>query len=106
MVTVNQNYLKLPGSYLFSNIAKKVNAFSEANPDKKIIRLGIGVFLFIHQTHSFHAKKHGSITILSGISILERLLTGRVKAEHGVSFVIQMEAMVGKRYLIRKQLIC
>ena len=42
MVTVNRNYLKLPGSYLFSTIAKKVNAFQEANPDKKIIRLGIG----------------------------------------------------------------
>lgn len=42
MVKVNEDYLKLPGSYLFSTIAKKVNAFSEANKDKKIIRLGIG----------------------------------------------------------------
>lgn len=42
MFKVNENYLKLPGSYLFSNIAKKVNAFSAANPDKEIIRLGIG----------------------------------------------------------------
>ena len=42
MVKVNDNYLKLPGSYLFSTIAKKVNAYTEANPDKKIIRLGIG----------------------------------------------------------------
>ena len=42
MVTVNRNYLKLPGSYLFSNIAKKVNAFQEAHPESKIIRLGIG----------------------------------------------------------------
>ncbi len=42
MFKVNENYLKLPGSYLFSTIAKKVAAFSEANPDKKIIRLGIG----------------------------------------------------------------
>ena len=42
MFKVNDNYLKLPGSYLFSTIAKKVNAYSEANPDKKIIRLGIG----------------------------------------------------------------
>lgn len=29
MFKINENYLKLPGSYLFSNIAKKVNAFSE-----------------------------------------------------------------------------
>ncbi len=42
MFKVNSDYLKLLGSYLFSNIAKKVNAFAEANPDKKIIRLGIG----------------------------------------------------------------
>jgi LL-diaminopimelate aminotransferase len=42
MVKINENYLKLPGSYLFSTIAKKVNAFTEANPGKKIIRLGIG----------------------------------------------------------------
>ena len=34
--------MKLPGSYLFSTIGKKVREFSEANPDKKIIRLGIG----------------------------------------------------------------
>lgn len=42
MFKINDNYLKLPGSYLFSTIAKKVNAFTAANPDKKIIRLGIG----------------------------------------------------------------
>ena len=42
MVKVNDNYLKLPGSYLFSTIGKKVNAYVAANPDKKIIRLGIG----------------------------------------------------------------
>lgn len=42
MFKVNDNYLKLPGSYLFSTIGKKVNAYLAANPDKKIIRLGIG----------------------------------------------------------------
>ncbi len=42
MFKVNDNYLKLPGSYLFSNIAKKVAAFKEANPDKDVISLGIG----------------------------------------------------------------
>ncbi len=42
MFKINENYLKLPGSYLFSDIGKKVKAFTEANPDKKIIRLGIG----------------------------------------------------------------
>ncbi len=42
MFQLNENYLKLPGSYLFSAIGKKVAAFTAANPDKKIIRLGIG----------------------------------------------------------------
>ncbi len=42
MFQVNDNYQKLPGSYLFSTIGKKVSAFSAANPDKKVIRLGIG----------------------------------------------------------------
>ena len=42
MFKVNEDYLKLPGSYLFSTICKKVAAYSAANPDKSIIRLGIG----------------------------------------------------------------
>ena len=42
MFKINENYLKLPGSYLFSTIGKKVAAYTEANPDKSIIRLGIG----------------------------------------------------------------
>ena len=42
MVTVNHNYLKLPGSYLFSTIGKKVRAYKEENPQKEVISLGIG----------------------------------------------------------------
>lgn len=42
MYQINENFQKLPGSYLFSTIGKKVNAYSQSNPDKKIIRLGIG----------------------------------------------------------------
>ena len=42
MFKINDNYLKLPGSYLFSTIGKKVAAFTQDNPDKEIIRLGIG----------------------------------------------------------------
>lgn len=39
---INDNYLNLKESYLFVDIAKRVNAFTQANPDKKVIRLGIG----------------------------------------------------------------
>lgn len=42
MALVNENYLKLPGSYLFSEIARRVNQFKKDNPDADIIRLGIG----------------------------------------------------------------
>ena len=42
MVQVNGNYLKLKAGYLFPEIARRVKAFSEANPAAPIIRLGIG----------------------------------------------------------------
>ncbi len=42
MYKINENYLKLPGSYLFSTIGKKVAAYTAAHPEKNIIRLGIG----------------------------------------------------------------
>ncbi|WP_088894526.1 LL-diaminopimelate aminotransferase [Leptolyngbya ohadii] len=42
MATINDNYLKLKAGYLFPEIARRVNAFAEANPEAKIIRLGIG----------------------------------------------------------------
>ena len=42
MVKINENYLKLPGNYLFSAMAQRVREFQEDHPDAKIIRLGIG----------------------------------------------------------------
>ena len=42
MITINENYKKLQSSYLFSTIAKKVAEYQEENPDKDIIKLGIG----------------------------------------------------------------
>ena len=42
MYKINDNFQKLPGSYLFSTIAKKVAAYQQTNPDKEIIKLGIG----------------------------------------------------------------
>ena len=42
MIQVNDNFIKLPGNYLFSSIAKKVNAFKSAHPEAALIRLGIG----------------------------------------------------------------
>lgn len=42
MARINQNYLKLPGNYLFSTIGKKVREFEEQNPELDVIRLGIG----------------------------------------------------------------
>ena len=42
MVSINDNYLKLPESYLFSDIKKRVTAFKELHPDARVISLGIG----------------------------------------------------------------
>ena len=42
MILINENYSKLQSSYLFSEIAKRVKAYQEANPGKRVIRLGIG----------------------------------------------------------------
>lgn len=42
MVKMNENYAKLPGSYLFAEIARRTSDYSAANPDKNLIKLGIG----------------------------------------------------------------
>ena len=42
MIRLNENYLKLQSSYLFSEIARRVALFQKENPGKEIIRLGIG----------------------------------------------------------------
>lgn len=42
MAIVNGNYAKLQDSYLFTDIAKRVAAFTAAHPEKKIIKMGIG----------------------------------------------------------------
>jgi len=42
MIRINENFLKLQSSYLFSDIARRVQAFTLANPDRSVIKLGIG----------------------------------------------------------------
>ncbi len=42
MITINEHYLKLQASYLFSDIAKRVAAFQQQNPTREVIKLGIG----------------------------------------------------------------
>jgi len=42
MIRINENFLKLEASYLFANIAKRVDGFQAQHPEKKIIRMGIG----------------------------------------------------------------
>lgn len=42
MAKINSNYLLLPNSYLFAEIAKKIKTYQEANPKADIIRMGIG----------------------------------------------------------------
>ena len=42
MARINRNYEKLPGSYLFSEIARRTAAYQEANPEARLIKMGIG----------------------------------------------------------------
>lgn len=42
MFKINENYLKLPGSYLFSTVGRKEREYKAAHPDKKVIKLSIG----------------------------------------------------------------
>ena len=42
MAKINSNYLLLPNSYLFAEIAKKIKAYQKANPKADIIKMGIG----------------------------------------------------------------
>lgn len=42
MFAINNNFTKLPSAYLFSEVARRVRAYSEANPGEEILRLGIG----------------------------------------------------------------
>ena len=42
MAKINENFLKLPGSYLFAEIARRTAAYQAANPDKNLIKMGIG----------------------------------------------------------------
>lgn len=42
MIRINENFTKLEASYLFSDIARRVAAFQQAHPDRRIIRMGIG----------------------------------------------------------------
>lgn len=67
MVKVNSNYGKLPGSYLFSTIGKKVNAYQAANPDKKVIRLGIGD-VTRPLTPSIISSLHGAVDEMADVA--------------------------------------
>ena len=42
MTRIDPNYRKLPGNYLFSEVERRVTAYSEAHPQAELIRLGIG----------------------------------------------------------------
>ena len=42
MAKINSNYQKLPGSYLFSEIARRTAAYTAEHPEAKLIKMGIG----------------------------------------------------------------
>ena len=58
MAYINENYLKLPGNYLFAEVARRVTAFKDAHPEAKIIRLGIGDVTLPHPAASVAAMEY------------------------------------------------
>ena len=70
MFKVNQDYLKLPGSYLFSTVARKQREYQAAHPEAEIIKLSIGdvtqplyrqsLKLFMEQLTRWHMQRHST----------------------------------------------
>ena len=76
MALVNEHFLKLPNNYLFSDIAKKVNAFKVSHPKTDLIRLGIGDVTrplpqaSIEAMHtSWQTKRHSTVTVPNKVMI-------------------------------------
>ena len=76
MPKLNENYLNLKESYLFAEINHRVKAYQEANPDKKIIRLGIG-----------------DVTLPIGSKMIEQL------HKRGIDRLLEMRQSAYDRYL-------
>ena len=87
MATINKNYLRLPGSYLFSTIAKKVREYSEKNPDADILA-GMFVEVRVKTDYKAYAVKVPSdavmikngepivVTIEEGLPVFNSVVTG------------------------------
>ena len=71
MIRINENYLKLQASYLFSEIRKRTNAFQEAHPEREIIRLGIGDVTGLNLL-SLGLSVGGALVLLAGYRALKR----------------------------------
>ena len=61
MATINDNYLKLPGSYLFAEIARRVAAYKEANPDAEVHAQLLELYFAagLHRGHAQGGRRSG-----------------------------------------------
>ena len=108
MALVNEHFLKLPGSYLFSDIAKKVNTFKITHPKRDIIRLGIGDvtrplpkacieamhkaveemtsaetfrgYIMLRAAYIFHLQRYLSTTVPKAIRAISEISSGTITA--------------------------
>ena len=95
MFKINEDYLKLPGSYLFSTIAKKVAAYQEANPEKQIIRLGIGdVGNIVLRDRQNLAQNGIIIVVLTLEKYSNQLLAGPDIVSRGFVYVRESEDLM------------
>ncbi len=70
MITINPNYAKLQGSYLFAEVARHVKEYQAAHPDKRVIRLGIGD-VTCPLTSSIIASLHQGVDDMSKIETFQ-----------------------------------
>ena len=82
MIKINENFLNLQDSYLFSTIAKKVSEFQNNNPDKKIIKLGIGDVTLPLAPACVEAMKKASSIIDSVVREAESTKNNHSEKEH------------------------
>lgn len=95
MFRINDNYLKLPASYLFSEVARRVAAYAEAHPEADIIRMGIGdvtrplcsaVVAALHEgvDHEAHSATFHGYGPEQGYSFLASKITEHDYRRHGI----------------------
>ena len=88
MARINENFLRLQENYLFIDIAKRLEAYRTANPDKTLIRMGIGDVTLPIAPAAVEAMKKGA-------EEMARKETFRGYEDSGIGYLFLREAVAG-----------